>query len=254
MNAVVVIAGFVVGFLVGMTGMGGGALMTPFLILFMRMNPVLAVGTDLVFAAFTKIASSIQHSRQGTVRLRPVFWMAVGSLPASWLSASFLLSRVDDEFVVQEALPKSLGVILLVVSVIVLARLMNWIGRRDEAAETHLPHWAILIAVGVVGGLLVGFTSGGGGTVIIALLLIFFAIPTPQLVGLDVVHGAVLALFAAIAYGLAGQVDWPLVGWLLLGSIPGTLLGTRAVTILPQKAVRGMIGGLLFLTGLRLLF
>jgi uncharacterized membrane protein YfcA len=243
-----ILAGLIVGFLVGMTGMGGGALMTPFLILVMRMNPVMAVGTDLMFAAITKIGGGIQHRRQRTVWLKPVFYLALGSIPASFLGAQLILTNLEDERFLREILPLILGVVLFIVGLIVLARAFGWIKSRHEG-ETRWPYPWMFILVGALGGLLVGLTSIGGGTVIMALLLIFSLIPPEQLVGLDVTHGAILALFTASNYALVGQVDWLLIGWLLLGSVPGVWLGARAVRIVPQRAVRIFLGSLLLIAG-----
>ena len=236
-----------------MTGMGGGALMTPFLILVMRMNPVLAVGTDLMFAAITKIGGGIQHRRQRTVWLKPVFYLALGSIPASFLGAQLILTNLDDERFLRETLPLILGVVLFIVGLIVLARAFGWIKSRHEG-ETRWPYPWMLTLVGALGGLLVGLTSIGGGTVIMALLLIFSLIPPEQLVGLDVTHGAILALFTASAYALAGQVDWSLIGWMLLGSLPGVWLGARAVRIIPQKTVRIVLGSFLLIASVNIIF
>jgi len=222
-----ILAGIVVGFLVGMTGMGGGAVMTPFLILVLKVDPILAVGTDLVFASITKIGGGLQHWRQKTVWLKPVLWMALGSLPASFIGARYLLTHVGDD---------SLG----------------WPKSQLGAAVRWPSAWA-LIVVGAIGGFLVGVTSIGGGTVIMALMVIFFVIPPDQLVGLDVSHGAMLALFTAATYAIAGQVNWSLIGWLVLGSLPGVWLGARAVKIVSQNVVRTVLGILLFIAGVSLI-
>jgi len=242
----------VVGFLVGMTGMGGGAVMTPFLILVLKIDPILAVGTDLVFASITKIGGGLQHWRQKTVLLKPVLWMAVGSLPASYIGARYLLTNAGDDRLVDELLPTFLGVVLVLVSVILFARVAGWPKSQRGAAARWPSVWA-LIAIGAIGGFLVGVTSIGGGTVIMALLVIFFIIPPDQLVGLDVTHGAILALFTAITYATAGQVNWSLIGWLVLGSLPGVWLGARAVKIVSQKVVRTILGVLLLLAGINLI-
>jgi len=222
------------------------------LILVMGMHPVNAVGTDLMFAAITKISGGVQHFRQKTVQLDFVFWLALGSLPASYLGARYILSHLVEDSFITAALPRFLGVVLLVVGGAVLARTFGYI-RLDPAREKHWPPPWALVLVGMLGGLLVGLTSVGGGTVIVALLLIFFTLPTDRLVGMDVVHGATLALFSAASYAWAGQTDWPLLGWLLIGSLPGAWLGARAVKRLPQSWVRGVLAVILLLVGARLL-
>ncbi len=246
-----VLLGLVVGFLVGMTGMGGGAVTTPLLILLFRMNPVLAVGTDLVFSALTKIGGGWQHLRQNSVGLPQVMWMAAGSLPASWLGARFVLARVDDPALAR-LLTRLLGGVLIVVAVIVLARVTRVLGPHHWV-DVHWPPPAALFAIGALGGLLVGVTSVGGGTVIMALLLIFFSIPLSNMVGLDVVHGAVLGVVSAAAYVIAGQVDWNTVFWLLLGSLPGAIAGAWASHRASQRWVRGILGCLLIGVGISLL-
>jgi len=247
-----ILAGIVVGFLVGMTGMGGGAVMTPFLILVLKVDPILAVGTDLVFASITKIGGGLQHWRQKTVWLKPVLWMALGSLPASFIGARYLLTHVGDDSLVDDMLPIFLGVVLTIVSVILFARVAGWPKSQLGAAVRWPSAWA-LIVVGAIGGFLVGVTSIGGGTVIMALMVIFFVIPPDQLVGLDVSHGAMLALFTAATYAIAGQVNWSLIGWLVLGSLPGVWLGARAVKIVSQNVVRTVLGILLFIAGVSLI-
>lgn len=244
-------AGLVVGMLIGMTGMGGGAIMTPFLILIMKVEPVLAVGTDLVFAATTKWISGLQHRRRNNVGLRMVFWMALGSLPASFLMSSYLLGHTDENPALRQILPKVLGAILVVVSLYTLARALDWIPEDKDVRWP--PAWA-LTTIGATGGALVGLTSVGSGTIIMASLLIFFALPTSSLVGLDVMHGALLTTVPAGVYSFNGQVDWRLVVWLLIGSIPGAWLGTRLVSVVPQRWVRSVLSVLLILAGVRLFF
>jgi len=246
-----VFTGAVVGFLVGMTGMGGGAVTTPLLILVFKMDPVLAVGTDLAFSALTKISGGWQHIRQNSVGIQQVLWMSAGSLPASWLGARFVLSRVDDPRLTLVWLPRLLGGVLIVVAIIVLARVTRVLGPHHWV-DVHWPPPVALFGIGALGGLLVGVTSVGGGTVIMALLLIFFSIPLSNMVGLDVVHGAVLGMVSATAYVLAGQVDWATVAWLLLGSIPGAVLGAWASHRVSQRWVRGILGCLLIGIGLSL--
>jgi len=245
------VAGLIVGFLVGMTGMGGGALMTPFLILILKMNPVTAVGTDLAFAAVTKITGGYQHWRQHTLRLKPVLWMALGSIPASLLGSHYIISRVGNEYVVQHLLPLLLGIVLIVVGILVVLRALGWLRNKENDPVICPQPWSFIL-IGAIGGLLVGLTSVGGGTIIMALLMIFYTIPAGQLVAMDVSHGALLALFTASTYAFSGHVDWSLTIWLLIGSLPGVWLGARAVKIIPQRTVRIALGILLLLAGINL--
>lgn len=246
-------AGFIVGVLIGLTGMGGGALMTPFLIIFMKLEPVLAVGTDLAFAAITKISGGIKHRREKNVSFDKVIWIAAGSVPASFFSSQLLLQSEPATSRLVSQLPQLLGVVLILVGLIILARVLRVIGPKEKI-EILWPSAASLVVIGAIGGTLVGLTSIGGGTVIMALLLIFFAIPLNQLVGIDVVHGAVLAVLTAASYAMAGQVDWNLVMWLVVGSIPGVWLGAHMVKRINRKWVRGFLAILILLAGAKLLF
>jgi uncharacterized membrane protein YfcA len=245
-------AGLVVGFLIGLTGMGGGALMTPFLLIVMKLNPVLAMGTDLAFAAITKITGGIQHRREHNVSVRRVLWMACGSIPASFLGAQFILRHSENRMLVEKTIPNLLGITLIVVSLIILARVFRLVGPTKYIEIQWPAPWA-LVLIGAIGGLLVGITSIGGGTVIMALLLIFFSIPLNYMVGLDVVHGALLALVTAANYALAGQTDWRLVGLLLIGSLPGAWLGARTINRVDRRLVRGILALLVIGAGIDLL-
>ncbi len=245
-------AGLVIGFLIGLTGMGGGALMTPFLLSVMKFDPVLAVGTDLAFAAITKIIGGIGHHHESKISPKPVLWMAAGSIPASLLGAQFILRQTDNRHLIEEFLPNLLGWTLVLVSVIILARTLRFLGPKKEREVRYPPPWALVI-IGAIGGVLVGMTSIGGGTVIMALLLLFFSIPLNYMVGLDVMHGALLAIISAFSYIFAGQTDWNSVGLLLIGSLPGVWLGARAVHRLNLLIVRGILGVLVLGAGIQLL-
>ena len=244
-------AGLVIGFLIGLTGMGGGALMTPFLLLVMGLDPVMAVGTDLAFAAITKVAGGFQHYRNGNASVKHVAWMAVGSLPASYGGAQIVLHM--GPVMVEEIMPTILGSVLILVGIIILARALNMFNPR-EFDEENWPVPLALIVIGAIGGFLVGMTSIGGGTVIMALMIIFFTIPINHMVGLDVMHGAILAAVAALTYALAGQTNWTLVGLLLIGSIPGVWLGAHAISRIDRRLVRLVLSMLIIGAGINLLF
>ncbi|MCB0033307.1 MAG: sulfite exporter TauE/SafE family protein [Anaerolineales bacterium] len=248
-----ILAGFTVGFLIGLTGMGGGALMTPFLILAMKINPVIAVGTDLTFAALTKIFGGIAHRREHNASFRAVAWMSLGSMPASYLGARLVLQSSQSSSAAAGFLPKILGVVLTIVGVIVLARNTNLLVFKDDMAERWPRPW-IFTLIGASGGFLVGLTSVGGGTVIMALLIVFFSIPINHMVGLDVAHGALLTIVPAITYAWGGQTNWPLVGLLLIGSIPGVWIGAHSVNRINHRYVRGVLSILILGGGIQLLF
>jgi uncharacterized membrane protein YfcA len=251
-NVLPVFVGLVVGFLIGLTGMGGGALTTPFLLIVMKLDPVLAVGTDLTFAAITKIFGSIQHRREKNVSLRRVFWMACGSIPASLIGAQFILHQRAGSVLPERFLPTVLGITLIVVSLIILARVFRLLGPKEYIEVTWPAPWS-LILIGGIGGLLVGMTSIGGGTVIMALLLIFFSIPLNLMVGIDVVHGALLTVITSMNYVLAGQTDWSLVVLLLIGSLPGAWLGVHAIKRIDVRIVRGILALVVIGAGIDLL-
>lgn len=245
-------AGLVTGFLIGLTGMGGGALMTPFLLTVMKFDPILAVGTDLAFAAITKIVGGLGHHKESKISFKPVLWMATGSIPASILGSQFILSQTDNRHLIEEFLPNLLGWTLIIVSIIIIARVFRFFGPKKESEVRYPSPWA-LIGIGAVGGVLVGMTSIGGGTVIMALFLLFFSIPLNYLVGLDVMHGALLASISAFSYIFAGQTDWASVGLLLIGSLPGVWLGARTVHRINLLMVRGILGVLVLGAGIQLL-
>ena len=252
MNLLPIFAGFAVGFLIGLTGMGGGAIMTPFLILVMRLNPVLAVGTDLVFAAATKIFGGIQHWRESNVEFKQVLWLASGSLPAAYLTAWYAVNHMENAHFVEDIMPTILGITLILVGIIIGARAFKILAAK-EITDLVWPKPISLILVGAIGGSLVGITSIGGGTVIMALFLIFFSVPLHYLVGMDVMHGAMLALVPALTYSFSGQVDWRLAGMMLVGSLPGVWLGVRLVNKINRKLIHGILAGLIIAAGIILL-
>ena len=245
-------AGLVTGFLIGLTGMGGGALMTPFLLTVMKFDPVLAVGTDLVFAAVTKVIGGFGHHHETKISLKPVLWMGMGSVPASILGSQFILHQTDNRHLIEVFLPKLLGWTLILVSVFIIARAFRLLGPKSNV-DVRYPSALSLLIIGAVGGGLVGMTSIGGGTVIMALLLLFFSMPLNYIVGLDVMHGALLAIISALSYVFAGQVDFGTVGGLLLGSLPGVWLGAKIVHRINLLLVRGILALLILSVGIGLL-
>lgn len=245
-------AGLVTGFLIGLTGMGGGALMTPFLLLVMKFDPVLAVGTDLTFAAITKFVGGLEHHHESKISIKPVLWLAMGSIPASIAGSQFILRQTDNRHLIDEFLPTLLGWTLVIVSIIIIARMFRFFGPKKES-EVRYPSAFALIWIGVLGGALVGMTSIGGGTVIMALLLLFFSMPLNYMVGLDVMHGALLAVISAFSYIFAGQTDWMAVGALLLGSLPGVWLGVKTVNHINLLLVRGILALLMLMASIELL-
>jgi uncharacterized membrane protein YfcA len=239
-------AGAIIGFLIGMTGMGGGSLTTPFLILVLHVRPVLAVGTDLIYASITKLVGTATHLRQRTVDLRVGGLVIAGAVPAALLGV-FTVSHMGggaDGFV-----KKMLGGTLILVAVSVFVRLFF---KAPERIHRQRP-WLTVTLGGVV-GFLVGVTSVGSGTLMMGLLLLAYRIlPTDKLVGTDVFYGFVISAVAGVAHLTAGHVEWALVASLLIGSIPGVWLGSKLSKRTPENVLRPALAGVLLLSGLRMI-
>lgn len=239
-------AGLVIGFLVGLTGMGGGSLTTPFLILVLRVRPVLAVGTDLVYAAITKLVGTATHMRQGTIDLHVGGYVIAGAVPAA-LAGVYTVSALGsggDTFV-----RRMLGVALVLVAITVIVRQLF---KLPERSHEHRP-W-VTVLIGAVVGYLVGVTSVGSGTLMMAVLLLAYRVlPTEKLVGTDIFYGFVISAVAGIAHIGAGHVEWGLVGSLLIGSLPGVWLGSKVSARAPERVLRPVLAGVLLLAGARML-
>ena len=252
MDVTLPVTGFAVGVLIGLTGMGGGALMTPFLILVLGTRPVVAVGTDLVYGAVTKIVGGCLHWRQGTVDLRLALRLAAASVPAGLL-AVFVLRLFPDAAEADDAVRQALGVALVAVALLLLARLRG-------ALPPPLPdRWRRILqgggtyAAGALVGALVGFTSVGSGSLLVPFLVTVFPLAAAQVVGTDVFHAAILVTATAAAHAQVGTVDWPLAASLLAGSVPGVALGSWMTTRLPAGVVRAGLAVLLLVTGVTLI-
>lgn len=251
LDPVLIGLGFTVGLLVGLTGVGGGALLTPLLILVAGVRPAVAVGTDLAFAAATKLVGAWQHTRHGAVDLRLVVQLAGGSVPGALIGAHLVTMLVVADPAGADALvTRVLGIALLAAAGASLARALRpgW-----EMGRARLPGLFELLVIGFGIGLLVGLTSIGAGSLLMAVFALCYCIPARWAVGTDVVHGAVLAAVAAVAHGAAGRVELPLLMSLLTGSLPGVLVGGWLCGRLPQRFLRLSIAALLALSGLRLL-
>ncbi|HEX2097166.1 MAG TPA: sulfite exporter TauE/SafE family protein [Solirubrobacterales bacterium] len=254
MDPAIIIFGFGIGAMVGMTGMGGGTLMTPLLILLFGVKPVTAIGTDIFYAAVTKTVGGWRHLRMGTVNLRLSFWLAAGSVPASvagvW-AISILQSRVGEERL-DSLVYALLGGTLLMVGIITLARaliLSDLVEERDDF-EIKRRHKIAAVAIGVATGFVIGITSAGSGTVIAILLIAVFRLAPKKVVGTDVFHAAVLLWAAGIAHWVGGNVDFLLAGNILLGSVPGVVVGAHFANRAPVGFLRTALGVVLIASGL----
>jgi uncharacterized membrane protein YfcA len=243
--------GLLVGTLVGLTGVGGGSLLTPLLILVVGTRPTIAVGTDLAFAAVTKLVGAVQHTRSGTADLRLTLWLALGSVPGA-LVGSALVSYLEgsDPGGADAAIARVLGGALILAAAASLLRAtgLRW-SIRHEVAPDRLT--AVLLGLGI--GLLVGMTSIGAGSLLMAVFALLYALPATRAVGTDVVHGAILAAIAAVAHASAGRIDVAILGNLLLGSVPGILIGGWLCPRLPSQPLRVGIAVVLAVSGIRLL-
>jgi uncharacterized protein len=250
-----VAAGFVTGLLVGMTGMGGGSLMTPILIFFFNFNPSTAIGTDILHGAIFKSFGAVRHRRLGTVKARLGAWMLVGSAPSSLLGvwvATYLTDRYGDS--VDSVQGRVLGFTLLVGALAFVAKaLLHKSGPASGLARLSRRDRIVAISIGAVGGFIVGLTSVGSGTLFALAMLLAFPLAAKFVVGTDIAHAAALLLIAGIGHLVAGNVDVPAISWLLVGSIPGVLIGSQISVGLPERVLRFSLAAVLALSGLKLL-
>jgi uncharacterized protein len=254
MDPAIVIFGFAIGAMVGMTGMGGGSLMTPLLILIFGINPVTAIGTDIFYAAVTKTVGAWRHLKMRTVNMGLALWMAAGSVPASiggvW-AISILQSQVGEERL-DELVYALLGGTLLMVGIITLARaliLSKLIEERDDF-EIRRRHKIAAVAIGAATGFVIGITSAGSGTVIAILLIAVFRLTPKKVVGTDVFHAAILLWAAGLAHWVNGNVDFGLAGNILLGSVPGVIVGSHFAARAPTGFLRTALGLVLIASGI----
>ncbi len=253
-DSLYVLAGLGVGLAVGVTGMGGGALMTPLLVLGFGVGTAVAVGTDLVFAAITKCGGVWIYRRRGLIRWPLVGALLMGSLPTA--AASLLLLGENPLGAAQETLLRSvLGVALLLSSLAMLFR--NRLRASGEWREhSKPPVWRgrATILTGAVLGVLVTLTSVGAGALgTAALICLYPRLKTAEVIGTDLAHAVILAAVAGLGHMQLGTVDYGLLGLLLLGSVPGVLLGSQLATRLPEQVVRPVVATALFVVGTQLL-
>jgi uncharacterized protein len=239
MDPLVVLFGLGVGILIGLTGIGGGSLMTPLLILVVGVQPVVAIGTDLAYGAVTKTVGGWRHLRSGTVDLGVSKWMAFGSVPGS-IAGVALLERLDLDASVVLAL---VAAALLVVALAVLARaLFTRTPRERPAVPLTAGSKGAAVTIGLVLGLVLGLTSVGSGALIGPALILLFRLTPRRVVGTDVFHAAIMLWAAGLAHWVGGNVDFALMGTILLGSIPGVWLGTALVDRVPAGFLRPALG------------
>jgi uncharacterized membrane protein YfcA len=250
-----IVLGAIVGLLVGLTGMGGASLMTPLLVLVLGVKPVLAVGTDLIYSSVTKACGSVVHLRQGTPDVRIAIRMAWGSVPGALLGvfALGLLAKHLNTDALNGLVLHLLGVMLVLVSITMFLRVL--LSGRLPLPSLGSHRWVgvFLPIVGFFVGFLVGLTSVGSGSLLIVALALCTQLPAVRLVGTDLVHAVILTAVAGLAHLAVGNVNISLTMSLLIGSIPGVLVGSRLCSYLPDRSVRLALAGTLLVSGLRLI-
>lgn len=258
-----IIGGLIVGFIVGLTGMGGGALMTPMLIFVFRIDPLVAVSSDVVASLFMKPAGAIVHLRRKTVNLKLVLWLCVGSVPAAFSGALLIRSLPFGESL-DSALKMVLGIALLIASGgLVLRAVLQMVRKRSALGEgparPSAPKELVVrpvptVVLGAVAGLLVGMTSvGAGSIVIVVLLLLYPALKASQLVGTDLVQAVPLVAAASLGHVLYGDFSLGLTTSLLIGAIPGAWFGAHVSSRAPGGIIRRALAILLLASALKLL-
>jgi hypothetical protein len=251
--ALKIFIGLIVGTLIGLTGLGGGVLLLPLLIFGLRVPAIIAVGSDAAFNFLTKIPSGIVHLRKGTVRRKVVLALASGSIPGSILGVRFLQHlRTLYGGGVNDFIKTAVGILLILVSTLLLLqrRIEAQVANRPPTAKSFLG----MAVIGLAAGFLVGLTSVGSGSIIMMLLLLFYSYPPKVMVGTDIVHAVLLTGCTSLLHFRLGNVDPSLVGYLLIGSIPGGLVGSHLSTRVPVLWLRRILCVILLSTGARMLW
>jgi len=248
-----ILIGFVVGTLIGLTGLGGGVLLLPMLIFGLRVPAIIAVGSDALFNFITKIPASIMHLRKGTVRRKVVIAMALGSMPGSILGVSLLQHlRTVYGAGVNDFIKSAVGLLLVCIPTLLMfqGRIEEHLARRQPTLKSFVG----MSFIGLVGGFLVGMTSVGSGSIIMMMLLLFYSFLPKIMVGTDIVHAVILTGVTSLLHWRLGNVDFHLVGSLLIGSIPDGILGSHLSTRVPVLWLRRILCTVLLMTGARMLW
>ena len=261
-----ILAGVVVGFCVGITGVGGGSLMTPILISLYKIEPHIAIGTDLLYAAISKFCGSLVHARKMNIVWPIVIWLAVGSIPASFATHWVLENYLSQSTHYKTVLTMVLGFMLTLTGISIIFRghieqFFNKFRKKSEFDDMSSDlervnlqaknKRALIIIMGIVLGVFVTLSSVGAGAFgIMALVLMFPNLPMIRIIGSDVVHAVLLTLVAGLGHMSSGNVDFHLLGWLLCGSIPAIIIGTLISSRLPEKVIRKVLGITLFMLGM----
>jgi hypothetical protein len=255
-----IFAGFFVGLIVGLTGVGGGSLMTPILIFFFDVKPYLAVGTDLLFAAFTKMGGTIKLARARIIDWRVVLHLSAGSIPAALITL-WVLNRVGAASAqAQSLMTTTLGFALLLTAAATLFKALRGkvspttVASGQELRAATPRHWSLPLLFGAVIGTMVTLTSVGAGAIGVTVLMILYPLlPLPRIVAADIAYAVPLTLVAGFGHASMGSVDWPLLAKLLAGSLPGIWVGSHLMTRIPERVIRSFLSVLLAYAGLKLI-
>jgi uncharacterized membrane protein YfcA len=257
MDYLYTLSGFAVGAIVGLTGVGGGSLMTPLLVLVFGVHPATAVGTDLLYAAMTKAGGTVAHGRKGHVDWAITGRLALGSIPAAALTIWVLAQLPKGSNVVGEIISHGLGFALVLTAIAILfgRKLRDYAARHEDSELRRCCLGKITVAVGALLGVLVTISSVGAGALGVAALFFLYPKLSPvRIVGSDVAHAVPLTLVAGLGHWLLGSVDWVLLGSLLLGSLPGIWIGSHLSAKVPEHILRRILASMLVLIGGKLVF
>ena len=255
-----ILAGVLVGFCVGITGVGGGSLMTPILISLFRIEPHIAIGTDLLYAAISKFCGSMVHAKKLNIVWPIVLWLALGSIPASIITHWILDNYLSGSTHYKAVLTTVLGFMLTLtgISIVFRAQIEKFFAKYRKGQISELEQnfdikgkKTYVVIMGIVLGIFVTLSSVGAGAFgIMALILMFPNLPKIRIIGSDVEHAVLLTSVAGFAHMTSGNVDFHLLGWLLVGSIPAIIIGTLISSRLPERLIRKILGITLFALGI----
>ncbi len=255
MHIQVIIAGFAVGFAVGLTAVGGGPLLTPVLILFFKMRPAVAIGTAVAWQGLTKSFGGISHYIEGTVNRQVARFLCLGGIPGTVIGSvlTVLLGRYSKHS--DNILARALAIMLVVAAVLLYYQAIagkEWDPSRTEGQWMGPRRQPFTVLLGFMGGLLMALTSSGSGSMVVVLLASLYPLKSSDVVGTVVSYGAVVTLLAGLLHGTFGQIDFAVLGGLLIGGFPGIYLGTRLCARMPEKALRPVLATVLVATAVRM--
>jgi len=250
-----ILAGLGLGLIVGLTGVGGGSLMTPVLVIFFGFSPTKAVGTDIFHGAIFKSFGAVRHRRLGTVHGHLALWLFAGSGPAAIAGVAVSWWLRNELTNAETVLGYVLGVALIVggSGFLVKTFIKRGIQSSDAPFVMTDRDKAIAVVTGVVFGFILGLTSVGSGTYFGLVMVLVYPLTMSKIVGTDIFHAAALLWVAGVGHAIIGDVDWHAVVWLMIGSIPGILISSRWAVSVPQTTIRLGLGGILIISGVKLL-